>query len=389
MRALAIAIVNTKRFLRERSNVFFVFIFPLLIVLLIGVAFGAGFDSTIGVYVEDDGGPLADRLVADLAAVDGIETEPFDDPEAMADAVQRGTLQGGLIIPAGYDAAAPGDEIIEFDLIIRPDGQSQLISETVRSAVGDQAVAIRAARFVAGEGLAEFDVALRAARGVAGTDIGVSVSFREVGESVVAEFENLGTFDLGAHQELVLFVFVTSMAGSAALIQSRQYGVSRRMIASPTPIGTILVGETLGRFGVALVQGVYIMLGTLIVFGVSWGDPLGAIALLIMFCIVGASVGILFGSLFSNDQQAGGMGVLIALGLAALGGAMVPIEIFPDTMATIAKATPHAWAIDGYAELVRRGGTFVDVLPNLGVLAAFAAAIMAIGAWRLRSVLTH
>jgi ABC-2 type transport system permease protein len=389
VRALAIAIVNTKRFLRERSNVFFVFIFPLLIVLLIGVAFGAGFDSTIGVYVEDDGGALVEQLVTDLGAVDGIETEPYDDPEAMADAVQRGTLQGGLIVPAGYDAAASGDDVIELELIIRPDGQSQLIAETVRSVVGDQAIPIRAARFVAAEGLADFDVALTTARGVADTDIGVSVSFREVGESVVAEFENLGAFDLGAHQELVLFVFVTSTAGSAALIQSRQYGVSRRMIASPTPIGTILVGETLGRFGVALVQGVYIMLGTLIVFGVAWGDPLGAIALLVMFCIVGASVGILFGALFSNDQQAGGMGVLIALGLAALGGAMVPIEIFPDTMATIARATPHAWAIDGFAELVRRDGTLVDILPNLGVLTAFAAVIMAIGAWRLRSVLTH
>ena len=56
-----------------------------------------------------------------------------------------------------------------------------------------------------------------------------------------------------------------------------------------------------------------------------------------MFSLVGASVGILFGAVFSNDQQAGGIGVLIGLGLAALGGAMVPIEIFPDTMATIAK----------------------------------------------------
>jgi ABC-2 type transport system permease protein len=131
------------------------------------------------------------------------------------------------------------------------------------------------------------------------------------------------------------------------------------------------------------------MLGTLIVFGVSWGDPLGAIALLLMFSLVGASVGILFGALFSNDQQAGGIGVLIGLGLAALGGAMVPIEIYPEAMVTIAKATPHFWAIDGYSELVRRGGTLPDIIPNLAVLAGFAAAIMLVGGWRLRRVLTR
>jgi ABC-2 type transport system permease protein len=389
VKALAIAIVNTKRFLREKSNVFFVFVFPLLIVLLIGVAFGGSFDSRIGVIVEDDGGPLADALVAEIDALDDVATEPFETRAELTDAVQRGQVQGGLVVPAGYDAMVAGDDVIAIQLITRPDSNSQLVAETVRGAVTTQAIPIRAARFVASGAGIEFSDALATAEVVAASGIGVTVTSRTVGDSVFEEFENLGTFDLGAHQELVLFVFITSMAGSAALIQTRQYGVSRRMLSTPTPIGTILVGETIGRFGVAITQGLYIMLGTLIVFGVEWGDPLGAIALLVMFSLVGASVGILAGAVFSNDQQAGGIGVLIGLGLAALGGAMVPIEIFPDTMATIAKATPHAWAIDGYSELVRRGGTFVDVLPNLGVLAAFAAVIMLLGAWRLRSVLTH
>lgn len=389
MKALAIATVNTKRFLRERSNVFFVFVFPLLLVLLIGVAFGGSFDSRVGVHVEDDGGLRVAALIEELDAVEDLTTETFDTRDALTDSVQRGHLQGGLVVPAGYDTAVPTDATITLELVIRPDTTSQLLAETVRGVVDSVAIPIRSARFVAGSSGAGFEEVFSVADRVAASDIGVTVTTRTVGDSVFEEFENLGTFDLGAHQELVLFVFVTSMAGSAALIQSRQYGVSRRMLASPTPISTILVGETLGRFGVALVQGLYIMLGTLIVFGVSWGDPVGAIALLLLFSLVGASVGILFGALFSNDQQAGGIGVLIGLGLAALGGAMVPIEVFPDTMAAIAKATPHAWAIDGFSELVRRNGTLVDILPNLGVLAAFAAVVMTLGAWRLRVVLTR
>jgi len=389
VKALAIATVNTKRFLRERSNVFFVFVFPLLLVLLIGVAFGGSFDSRVGVHVEDDGGLRVAALIEELDAVEDLTTETFDTRDALTDSVQRGHLQGGLVVPAGYDTAVPTDATITLELVIRPDTTSQLLAETVRGVVDSVAIPIRSARFVAGSSGAGFEEVFSVADRVAASDIGVTVTTRTVGDSVFEEFENLGTFDLGAHQELVLFVFVTSMAGSAALIQSRQYGVSRRMLASPTPISTILVGETLGRFGVALVQGLYIMLGTLIVFGVSWGDPVGAIALLLLFSLVGASVGILFGALFSNDQQAGGIGVLIGLGLAALGGAMVPIEVFPDTMAAIAKATPHAWAIDGFSELVRRNGTLVDILPNLGVLAAFAAVVMTLGAWRLRVVLTR
>lgn len=386
MRALSIAWVNTKRFLRERSNVFFVFVFPLLIVLLIGVAFGNSFDTRVGLYVDDAGGPLVDELVTALEDVGDLVVERYGSQAALVDDVQRGALQGGVVVPAGYDATLRSGAAVEIGFVSRPDQSSLLVGETVRAAVVAEAIPLKAAQFVAPT--TAFDEALTLARLVA-SGPSVTVAYREAGESLFEDFRNLGTFDLGAHQELVLFVFVTSLAGSAALIQTRQLGVARRMLSTPTPVVTILGGETLGRFAVAMVQGLYIMLGTMVVFGVSWGDPLGAIAILVVFSLVGAAAGMLFGSIFSNDQQAGGIGVLVGLGLAALGGAMAPVEIFPDAMKTIAKATPHAWAIDGYAELVRRGGSFVDILPNLGVLAGFAAAILAVGVWQLRRVLTH
>jgi hypothetical protein len=63
------------------------------------------------------------------------------------------------------------------------------------------------------------------------------------------------------------------------------------------------------------------------------------------------------------------MGVVLGLGLAALGGCMIPIEFFSDTMQRVAHLTPHAWAIDAFAVLVRQDGTIVDILPELGVLA--------------------
>jgi ABC-2 type transport system permease protein len=68
---------------------------------------------------------------------------------------------------------------------------------------------------------------------------------------------------------------------------------------------------------------------------------------------------------------------------------MVPLEIFPDTMQTIAHITPHAWALDGFAELIRRGGTIADIALELVVLAGFAVVLLALGTWRLRAKLTH
>ena len=131
------------------------------------------------------------------------------------------------------------------------------------------------------------------------------------------------------------------------------------------------------------------MAATFLLFRVNWGDPIGAFLLLITFAAVGAGAGTLMGSIFQNDQQAAGISVVLAIGLAALGGSMIPAELFSDPMQKVAHITPHAWALDGFAELVRRGGNTADILPELGVLAAYALVLMLLSAWRLRIAITR
>ena len=103
-----------------------------------------------------------------------------------------------------------------------------------------------------------------------------------------------------------------------------------------------------------------------------------------LISLVSAGAAMLLGTVMENEGAAGGLGVGLGLVLAALGGAMMPLEFFPDTMRTIANVTPHAWGYEAFAEIQRREGTLVDIAPQLGVLAAMAALLLALGAWSLR-----
>jgi len=246
---------------------------------------------------------------------------------------------------------------------------------------------VGAAQFSSAETETPFEETLGLAHELSDQISDIEVEVTAVGESLFPA--SLGRFDLGAASQLVLFTFLTALAGSAALILTRQLGISQRMLSTPTSLGTIVVGESVGRFGTAMVQGLYIIVLTLIIFGVNWGDPVGAILLLVAFAAVGAAAGVLMGSVFSNDQQAGGVGVVLSIGLGALGGCMLPIELFSPTMQRVAHITPHAWALDGYAELVRRGGNVADILPELGVLVAYAAVLFVLASWRLRVAITR
>ena len=68
---------------------------------------------------------------------------------------------------------------------------------------------------------------------------------------------------------------------------------------------------------------------------------------------------------------------------------MLPLELFSPTLRKVAHITPHAWALDGFAELVRRDGDTLDILPELGVLALYAAVLIGLAAWRLRIAITR
>jgi ABC-2 type transport system permease protein len=185
----------------------------------------------------------------------------------------------------------------------------------------------------------------------------------------------------------LLFLFLIALTGAVALIETRRIGVSRRMLSTPTSPATVIAGETLGRALIACVQALVIIFGTALLFGVHWGQPAGVAAVVILYILAAAGAGIFVGTLFRNEQQAAGMSLLLGLGLGALGGCMVPLEVFSPTVRRIAHITPQAWGNDAFAKLIGHGASITGILPQLGALAAYAVVLLALAAWRLRQVL--
>lgn len=377
MKVLSIGLNGLRRLLRDRSNIFFVFILPLAIIVLVGSQFGGGGGPGARVVMSHDGGPLANDVVEALSA-GGIVVEELAGPDEVVDEVERGFATAGVIVPTGFDETVGEGEQVEIGLVARPDSPGSL-QPILTAAVSEATADHRVARVVAAETETDFASALDGAGRVTPPD--VQVESETVGEALFDS--DIGQFSVGAAQQLVLFVFLTALTGSAALIQSRQLGVTNRMLATPTSATEIIVGEGMARFFVGIFQGLYIIAVTLVVFGVNWGDPLGWVPLLIGLAGTGAGAAMLIGAIFENDQRAGSISVMAGIGLAALGGAMLPLELFSPTMTRIAHLTPHAWAVDGFAELVYRGGSLGDIIGELGVLAVYASVLLLLAGWIL------
>ena len=383
-RAFSIAAVNAKRLGRDRVGLFFLFVFPIILILLLGLSFGSGFEPRLGVMASNSG-ELGSELATALGQVEEIEIERFSSAELLTDAVERGEVDAGVTIPSGYDEELRSGNEATIEYTARAGSTSTAIRTTVDAVVVEQAARARAALFAADRGVGDFDETIQVASSVATQTPSVDVVVQSEGEDT---FEGLGQFDLGASSQLVLFMFVNSLGATVALIQSRRLGVSRRMLSTPMTSGTIVVGETLGRFLVAMLQGVFIILAASLLFGVKWGDSLAASALLTSFALVSTGAAMLFGAMLSNEQQAGAL-TPVGLGLAALGGCMVPLEIFSPTMQTIAHITPHAWAVEGFTELIRTEAGITDIALQIAVLLGFAVVLLGRASWRLHRTITR
>lgn len=386
-KVLVIGLTNLRRTFRVRSNFLLSFVFPLLLILILGVTFGSSSQPRVGV-VDEGSGPLGRSMLSELRSVAGVTTVTVSDPATLRLQVERSSLDAGVIVPADFDTTLASGKTATVTFIAWPGRFAHQLSEDVRGAVAKESAVAGAAQFAVSQGAAtSFSGGVAAASAASSRVPAITVTETAAG---TASFSRpLTEFDQGAWTQLDLFVFFMALMGGAlGLVQSRRLGIARRMLATPTSAWTLVAGEIFSRLVVAVIQAAVIVFGSALLFGVAWGQPAGVAAVILVYGLVSAAAGVLLGSVVRNEQQAAGVALLLGLGLAALGGSMVPVQVFPETMQTIARFTPHAWANDAFLQLVGNGVGPAAILPQLGVLAAFAAVLLSLATWRLRAVLT-
>jgi ABC-2 type transport system permease protein len=387
MKVFAIAALNLRRIARDRIALFFIVALPMLIIFLIGIAvFGAtGTRGRVGL-LDQGSGPLGRELASRLEHDKSLFVTAYHDLGQLQKDLRRETVSAGVVLPKNYDADLRAGRPVQIAFLAPAVDPGPGIRSAVSLFAAEQGAQVRAAAFASSFGGGSFDANLERAKKLSAQPGGAKVTTETVGTNKHALIPS--GFRYPAASNLILFVFITSMAGSAQLIETRQLGISRRMLGTPTSSRSILGGMALGRFMVAAFQGLFIFTVGTLVFGVKWGDLWGTAALVLVFCLVGTSVGMLSGTLFRTPEQAGSVGPPIGIALGMLGGCMWPLEIVGPAMRTVGHITPHAWAMDSFVDLLSKGQKLADIAPNLLILLGYAAVLLPLAAWRLRRSLT-
>jgi ABC-2 type transport system permease protein len=418
----AITIKDLKILFKDRGGMIVLFAMPAMFILVMSTALQSSFsvggsDNPIELLVvNQDRGGLAEKAITEIGDLDGITLISNVDGTALSvEAADRmisnGDYSVALVFPADFEerilAAATdphaGEATITF--ITDPTTSTQFlgpIQGTVQGFIQQAAAYAQAPRqieagfaslseevppaqvqFVNQIGEAFVDAMTEA--GGLENEGSLGVRFEQVAPSDFSVTEFPDSVEQNVPGYTIFGVFFIVQVIATSLLSEKQDGTFRRLLAAPLSQPALLLGKLLPYYLVNLLQVALMFTIGALVFDMNLGNaPLALVLVTLATAAAATGMGLLVASFGKTPEQIGGLSTLLALTLAAVGGMMVPTFVMPEFMQAISKISPHAWALAGYQDVIVRGLGLQSVLPEAGVLMAFAVVFFGVAVWRFR-----
>jgi ABC-2 type transport system permease protein len=179
----------------------------------------------------------------------------------------------------------------------------------------------------------------------------------------------------------MLFLMYTVTLGGRSLLAERAEWTLQRMVSTPTAAWQVLAGKMFGIYLSAVAQVGVLVIGSSLLFGLRWGDPL-AVAVLVLAIAAGATGwGLLLAAIARTPGQVSSFGGALMLIFGVLGGGFTIGLPSTGALNLIGKITPNAWGLQGFTALAKGGGLIEIRDPIIGL------AIMAVGLFLVAVVL--
>jgi ABC-2 type transport system permease protein len=185
---------------------------------------------------------------------------------------------------------------------------------------------------------------------------------------------------------LVMFAYFLVLVVGRLFVSELRQGTMKRLRAAPLSRWQILVGKFVPAYVLSIVQGIFLLIAGRLVFGMNWGpQPLWLLLVVLTTSLSAMGLALVVAALARTESQVAVYGTLLVLALAGLSGCLMgDRELMPEIMRRVSLITPHAWALDAYRQLLANpaGPNLTIVLQSCAMLAAFGVGLVLLG-WSL------
>lgn len=370
---------------RDKKAFLTLILMPLLLITILGSAFGNMMKEeditikkfTLGV-VNLDNGKLSKALIEEVLKKElskQIRVENYSE-DVLFEKIKDHKLSVGIVIQPDFSSSLMVGKETKVKLLSVPDpGIKAIIVQKVMEQYADS-----------------IPIAAMSARAAQSVQAGIqpdSLLEKQTTQPLLkettinAKTKPVSSFQYYAAAMGVMFLLMTVVQGVSTMILEKEQEVYKRLLLTNLTFPNYLSGKMVGLVVICLAQSFIIIIGTKLLFGVEWGHSVSGIMLMTLaFVISACGLGVLAGSFIKTEKSFAVAGMFGTQILAALGGSMVPLYIFPNWVILVTKALPNGLALQTYLKLMT-GASFSDVLPAIFGSICLGILFFAIGLFRL------
>lgn len=358
------------------------------------------------ILVNQDTGTFGSEVAKSIQAIKELDVSNFNSVENAEQRVAEGEVAAAIIIPADFSAKIDSYTPTEIEVIVDPaEAETASIVTGIMNQVAGEVTIWGEIQYGIRSIMGESELLAQASpeqlRGIEAQNLGVIMTrLNELrrNPAIAVISEDLEGIQVQSGLSLfitflfpaftVMFIFFIVGAESSSLLQEREAGTLRRLLAAPIPRWTVILGKMLAYGLLVCLQVLILFTLGYVAFNITLGeDPLALFAITILVAFVAVSLGMLVAAFAKSAKQADNVGMVLGFVLAGIGGAFPswpPMFRSGGVIGVLSKFTPHAHALEGYYSVMAENASFSQILPQLGILLAMGLVFFLIAVWRFR-----
>ncbi len=353
---LTFAKIDIRRLFRDKVGIFFVFVFPLIFLLVFGGLFGQDRDISFNIaLLNQSESEFAAEFEQQL-----IDNEIFTVNEDVTsldiaqEDMNRGSLDAVVTLPEGFGEIDPEAGF--------PRGNVEILYDRGNEQAGVTLGSIMESIF------ADINAEL----------VPVETPFSVAVEAT--EIEGLTTLDYIFSGLLGFTILSLGVFGPTTVFpRMKEKGIIRRYHTTPIKVWQYFAGNVLSNSFVGLLAVAVMFIVAVLLFNVNMrGDYLSLAILTIFGTIVLFGVGLAAGGWAKNEMQAAPLANLVAFPMMFLSGVFFPRFLMPEWLQTVSDFLPLTPLIDGLRLIITEGRTLLEIGPELAMLGGWMIIIYAI-----------
>jgi len=348
--------INTKRFFRDRTAIFFTIGFPLIFLFVFGSLNGNNSSVSFNVaLINESTTSFAKDFEKGLDESDTVKVnQEVTSLDEAKEKMSRSELDATIIMPENFGEVQEGKSY--------PSGEVKVVYTQNNAQSGVALASILQSQFQA-----------------INQKLVPSVSPFTVASEELNE-NSLSAFDYTFAGLLGFAIIGMGIFGPINVFpELKKMGILRRLSTTPLRVWQYFVSTMIGQAIIGLLAIAVMFAVAIAVFHLQVVGNWVELAIFIIFSIIMIlGIGLALGGWAKNERQVAPLANIVVFPMMFLSGTFFPRFLMPEWLQNISAFLPLTPVIDGIRLISTEGAHFINILPQIGLIGAWLAVIYVI-----------